>query len=107
LYPTSMLGLQSLKDVDFGRVQARVYNDWCSAHLAEGDGRLFGAGALPPMHEADDVRAVADEIYHVAELPGMVSVFMRPNPAVDRRPEATALQRKTAIWTRKPGSKPD
>jgi uncharacterized protein len=86
LYPTSMLGLQSLRDVDFGRVQAHVYNEWCSAHLSAGQGRLFGAGALPPMHEPEDVPAVADEIYHVADLPGMVSVFMRPNPAVDWRP---------------------
>ncbi|HLY84070.1 MAG TPA: amidohydrolase family protein [Acidimicrobiales bacterium] len=85
LYPTFMLGLQSVKDVDFGRAQARAYNDWCSAHLAEGQGRLFGAGALPPMHEASDVDAVAEELYRVAGLPGMVSVFMRPNPAVDWR----------------------
>ena len=85
LYPTSMLGLQSLLDVDFGRVQARVYNEWCSAHLSDGHGRLFAAGALPPMHEPDDVQAVADEIRHVATLPGMVSVFMRPNPAVEWR----------------------
>jgi predicted TIM-barrel fold metal-dependent hydrolase len=85
LYPTFMLGLQSLKDVDFGRVQARAYNDWCSSHLPAGNGRLFGAGALPPMHEAEDVQAVADEIRYVANLPGMVSVFMRPNPAVDWR----------------------
>ncbi len=85
LYPTSMLGLQSLRDVDFGRVQARVYNEWCSAHLSDGQGRLYAAGALPPMHEPDDVEAVADEIRHVATLPGMVSVFMRPNPAVEWR----------------------
>jgi predicted TIM-barrel fold metal-dependent hydrolase len=85
LYPTSMLGLQSKKDVKFGQVQARAYNDWCAHHLEAGGGRLFGAGALPPMHEADDVAGVVDEIHHVAELPGMVSVFMRPNPAVDWR----------------------
>jgi uncharacterized protein len=85
LYPTSMLGLQSLRDVEFGRVQARVYNQWCSAHLSDGKGRLFGAGALPPMHDPDDVQSVAEEIYYVANLPGMVSVFMRPNPAVDWR----------------------
>ncbi|MFI5053361.1 MAG: amidohydrolase family protein [Acidimicrobiia bacterium] len=85
LYPTFMLGLQSLHDVEFGRVQARVYNEWCAAHVQQGMGRLFGAGALPPMHEPDDVQAVADEIRFVAEQPGMVSVFMRPNPAVEWR----------------------
>ena len=64
--------------------QARAYNDWCSDHTQEGEGRLFGAGALPPMHDARDMsRVVADEIRDVAELPGMVSVFMRPNPAVE------------------------
>jgi predicted TIM-barrel fold metal-dependent hydrolase len=67
-------------------VQAFAYNEWCSAHLAEGEGRLFGAGALPPMHGPEDVQAVADEIRHVAGLPGMVSVFLRPNPAVEWRP---------------------
>ncbi len=86
LYPTFMLGLQSLTDVEFGQVQAFAYNEWCSAHLAEGQGRLFGAGALPPMHGPEDVQAVADEIRHVAGLPGMVSVFLRPNPAVEWRP---------------------
>jgi uncharacterized protein len=85
LYPTTMLGLQSMKDVEFGRIQARVYNDWCAEHLKEGRGRLYGAGALPPMHDRDDVQSVVDEIHHVAELPGMVSVFMRPNPAIEWR----------------------
>ena len=85
LYPTTMLGLQSMTDVEFGRVQARVYNDWCAAHLEEGEGRLYGAGALPPIHHPDDVQGVVDEIQHVAELPGMVSVFMRPNPAIEWR----------------------
>jgi predicted TIM-barrel fold metal-dependent hydrolase len=85
LYPTMMLGLQSMHDVEFGRIQARAYNDWCAAHLEDGDGRLYGAGALPPMHEADDVDGVVDEIGHVADLAGMVSVFMRPNPAIEWR----------------------
>jgi uncharacterized protein len=86
LYPTNMLGLQSLHDVDFGRAQARAYNDWCTDHVQDGEGRLFGAGALPPMHSPDDVQGVADEIRRVATLTGMVSVFMRPNPAIDWRP---------------------
>jgi uncharacterized protein len=86
LYPTMLLGLQSELDVDFAEAQARAYNDWCSDHVQEGDGRLFGAGALPPIHHADDVARLAAEIRRVATLPGMVSVFMRPNPAVDWRP---------------------
>jgi predicted TIM-barrel fold metal-dependent hydrolase len=86
LYPTMLLGLQSMRDIDFAEAQARAYNDWCSDHTQEGEGRLFGAGAVPPMHEPDDVARVAAEIRRVAELPGMVSVFMRPNPAVDWRP---------------------
>jgi predicted TIM-barrel fold metal-dependent hydrolase len=86
LYPTMLLGLQSETDIDFAEVQARAYNDWCSDHVQEGEGRLFGAGAVPPMHRPDDVARVANEIRRVAELPGMVSVFMRPNPAVEWRP---------------------
>jgi uncharacterized protein len=86
LYPTMLLGLQSIRDVDFAEAQARAYNDWCSDHTRDGEGRLFGAGAVPPMHEPDDVARVAAEIRRVAELPGMVSVFMRPNPSVQWRP---------------------
>ena len=65
-----MLGLQSMTDVAFGQVQARAYNDWCAEHLKGGEGRLFGAGALPPVHHPDDVPGVVDEIHHVAELDG-------------------------------------
>jgi predicted TIM-barrel fold metal-dependent hydrolase len=86
LYPTRMLGLQGVRDVEFGQAQARAYNDWCSDHLRGGAGRLFGSGALPPMHRPQDVEGVAAEIYRVAGLPGMVSVFMRPNPAIEWRP---------------------
>jgi len=83
LYPTSLLGLQSNPDVRFGLAQAQAYNNWCSDHVQQGDGRLFGAGALPPMHHPEDVEVVAKELLRVAGLPGMVSVFMRPNPAVE------------------------
>jgi len=86
LYPTMLLGLQSELDVDFAEAQARAYNDWCADHAADGEGRLFGAGAVPPMHQPDDVQRVANEIRRVAGLKGMVSVLMRPNPAVDWRP---------------------
>ncbi|MGE0880523.1 MAG: amidohydrolase family protein [Acidimicrobiia bacterium] len=86
LYPTAMLGLQSVTDVDFGLAQAQAYNNWVVDHIKEGGGRLFAAGALPPMHDESDAKIVADEIRRCATLPGMVSVFMRPNPAIDWRP---------------------
>ena len=72
--------------MDFAEAQAQAYNNWCSDHVQEGEGRLFHAGAVPPMHQAEDVARVAAEIRRVATLPGMVSIFMRPNPAVDWRP---------------------
>ncbi len=86
LYPTAMLGLQAVADEDFARVQCRAYNDWASDHTQEGEGRLFAAGAVPPMNDADGVDAVAAEIRRVASKPGIVSVFLRPNPSVDWRP---------------------
>ena len=87
LYPTMLLGLQSDRDVDFAEAQARAYNDWCSDHAPGGRGPAVRRG-----RGAADARtrrrrsAVAAEIRRVAELPGMVSVFMRPNPAIDWRP---------------------
>jgi predicted TIM-barrel fold metal-dependent hydrolase len=86
LYPTMLLGLQSEMDIGFAGAQAKAYNDWCTDHVSEGEGRLIGAGAVPPMHHPDDVMGVANEIRRVADLDGMVSVFMRPNPAVEWRP---------------------
>ncbi|MBM3672302.1 MAG: amidohydrolase [Actinobacteria bacterium] len=86
LYPTMLLGIQAQPDEEFAAVQCRAYNDWASDHTLEGEGRLFAAGAIPPMNDAEGVERVAAEIRRVAELPGMVSVFVRPNPAVDWRP---------------------
>jgi predicted TIM-barrel fold metal-dependent hydrolase len=96
LYPTMLLALPSELDVEFAEVQARAYNDWCSDHVQEGEGRLFGAGALPPLHQPEDVARVATEIRRVATLGGMVSVFMRPNPAIDWRPFNDAVY--DPIW---------
>ncbi len=59
LYPTMLLGLQGNPDREFAEVQCRAYNDWASDHTQEGEGRLFGAGAVPPMPDADGVAAVA------------------------------------------------
>jgi predicted TIM-barrel fold metal-dependent hydrolase len=86
LYPTLLLGIQAHHDVEFAQVQCRAYNDWASDHTQEGEGRLFAAGAVPPMFDADGVAGVAAEIRRVAERPGMVAMFLRPNPSVDWRP---------------------
>jgi predicted TIM-barrel fold metal-dependent hydrolase len=83
LYPTMLLGLQSITDVPFTQAQANAYNRWASDHTQEGEGRLFAAGAVPAMHHPEDVAGVADAITHAGDLPGMVSVFMRPNPTVE------------------------
>jgi len=86
LYPTLLLNLQAETDVPFALAQARAYNDWCCDHLKKGKGRLFGAGALPPIHAREHIRDLVDEIYRVAKMPGMVAVFMRPNPSIEWRP---------------------
>jgi predicted TIM-barrel fold metal-dependent hydrolase len=86
LYPTLMLGIQAHPDRDFAAVQCQAYNDWASDHTQEGEGRLFAAAAVPPMPDAEGVESVAREIRRSAGLPGIVSVFLRPNPSVDWRP---------------------
>ena len=86
LYPTFMLGLQSKTDVaNSVGCKRGPTTTGAPTHLKTGQGRLFGAGALPPMHHEDDVEGWYRRFDHVAELPGMVSVFMRPNPAVEWR----------------------
>ena len=79
LYPTFLLGIQSHRDVDFATAQCRAYNDWVSDHVSDGDGRLFAAAVLPQQ----DLDRAAAEIRRAAELPGVVAVFIRPNPTAD------------------------
>ncbi len=92
LYPTFLLGIQSYPDVDFAIAQCQAYNNWLSQHVSEGEGRLFGVGVLPQQ----DISATAREIYRVAELPGMVGVFVRPNPSEDWKPFNNAVY--DPIW---------
>jgi predicted TIM-barrel fold metal-dependent hydrolase len=79
LYPTMLLGIQSNPDVEFADVQCRAYNDWLAAHVADGEGRLFGAAALPQQ----DIERAAAELRRTAKLPGIVAAFIRPNPTAD------------------------
>jgi predicted TIM-barrel fold metal-dependent hydrolase len=82
LYPTILLGIQSHRDVEFADVQCRTYNDWLSDHVGQGDGRLFGVAVLPQQ----DIGLTAAEIRRVAKKPGIVGVFIRPNPTEDWKP---------------------
>ncbi len=82
LYPTLLLGIQSLADVDFATVQCRVYNDWLSDHVGEGEGRLFGVAVVPQQ----DIECAAREIERVSRLPGIVGVMLRPNPTLGWKP---------------------
>lgn len=78
LYPTMLLTFQHLRTIEFADMQCRAYNDWLSDLCAKGRGRLHGVAILPHL---DPVRAAA-EIRRVAELPHIVGVQVRPNPAM-------------------------
>jgi predicted TIM-barrel fold metal-dependent hydrolase len=79
LYPTLMLYIASIADLDFAEVMARAYNDWLSDHTTESGGRLYGAAAVPQQ----DPERAAREIRRAATLPGIKAVYVRPNPTAD------------------------
>jgi predicted TIM-barrel fold metal-dependent hydrolase len=79
LYPTMLLTFQHLRTLPFAEMQCRAYNDWLSDLCADGEGRLHGVAILPHL---DPERAAA-EIRRVADLPHIVGVQVRPNPAMD------------------------
>ncbi|MCE2389930.1 MAG: amidohydrolase family protein [Proteobacteria bacterium] len=82
LYPTGLLAIYNVEDLDFAKVMCRVYNDWLSDHCAQGDGRLYGAAVIPQQ----DIEAAAAEVRRVAKLPHIVAAFLRPNPTADWKP---------------------
>jgi predicted TIM-barrel fold metal-dependent hydrolase len=82
LYPTMLLGIAGLRDVDFATAQCQAYNDWLSDHTTHGDGRLFGVAIVPQQ----DLERATAEIRRVAGKPGIVGVMLRPNPTVDWKP---------------------
>jgi predicted TIM-barrel fold metal-dependent hydrolase len=82
LYPTFLLGVQGLADVDLAEAQCQAYNNWLSDHVAETPGRLWGAAVVPQQ----DLERAAREIRRAAELPGIRAAFIRPNPTADWKP---------------------
>jgi len=93
LYPTLLLGIQSHPDAQFAAVMCRAYNDWLSDHVRGSGGRLFGVAVLPQQ----DIALAAAEIRRVATLPGIVGVFLRPNPTAQWRPFFDAVY--DPLWT--------
>ncbi|WCO65905.1 amidohydrolase family protein [Iamia majanohamensis] len=79
LYPTMLLTFQHLRSLEFAEVQCRAYNDWLSDVCAKGRGRLHGVAILPHL----DPERAAREVRRVADLPHIVGVQVRPNPAMD------------------------
>ena len=81
LYPTFLLGIQSHPDVEFAAVQCAAYNNWLSDHVADSNSRLYGVAVVPQQ----DIERCAQEIRRVGSLPGIVGVFIRPNPSHEWR----------------------
>jgi uncharacterized protein len=79
LYPTNLLGIAGVEDVDFAVAQCRAYNDWLSDFCATSPNRLFGIAIIPQQ----DPDAAAAEIKRAADKPGLVGTFIRPNPVVE------------------------
>lgn len=81
LYPTNLLGIAGVRDVDFAIAQCRAYNDWLSDFCATAPDRLFGVAIIPQQ----DPEAAAAELRRAARKPGLVGTFIRPNPVVEWR----------------------
>jgi len=80
LYPTLLLGLASVPDVELATAMARGYNEWILEFCRTEPTRLFAVAAVPQQDLAACVREI-----HWAKEQGFVGVFLRPNPSVDGR----------------------
>jgi len=80
LYPTLLLGLPGLADVEFAEAQANAYNEWLAEFCRYAPKRLFAVAVVPSQ---DTERAVRT-IRRAKDL-GHVGVFLRPNPAIGGR----------------------
>lgn len=79
LYPTMLLGVAGMHDLDLAVAQCRAYNDWLSDFCSAAPDRLFGIAIIPQQ----DVDAAAAEIRRASQLPNLVGTFIRPNPVID------------------------
>jgi uncharacterized protein len=81
LYPTTLLGIAGVKDLDVAVAQCRAYNDWLADFCSHAPNRLFGIAIIPQQ----DVDAAAAEIRRASKVPNLVGTFIRPNPVVEWR----------------------
>jgi uncharacterized protein len=81
LYPTNLLGVAGMKDIDVAVAQCRAYNDWLSDYCSYAPDRLFGIALIPQQ----DVEAAAAEIARASKKPNLVGTFIRPNPIIEWR----------------------
>ncbi|HEX6311040.1 MAG TPA: amidohydrolase family protein [Acidimicrobiia bacterium] len=79
LYPTMLLGVAGMQDLDLAVAQCRAYNDWLSDFCSAAPDRLFGIAIIPQQ----DVDAAAAELRRAAEKPNLVGTFIRPNPVIE------------------------
>jgi uncharacterized protein len=79
LYPTMLLGVAGMQDLDLAVAQCRAYNDWLSDFCSAAPDRLFGIAIIPQQ----DVDAAAAEIRRASQRPNLVGTFIRPNPVID------------------------
>jgi predicted TIM-barrel fold metal-dependent hydrolase len=79
LYPTMLLGVAGMHDLDLAVAQCRAYNDWLSDFCSAATDRLFGIAIIPQQ----DVDAAAAEIRRASQLPNLMGTFIRPNPVID------------------------
>jgi predicted TIM-barrel fold metal-dependent hydrolase len=82
LYPTSLLGIAAIRDVEFASAQCQAYNDWLSDHVTGAPGKLFGVAIVPQQ----SIEHTVAEIRRVADKPGIVGIMLRPNPTEDWKP---------------------
>jgi predicted TIM-barrel fold metal-dependent hydrolase len=80
LYPTILLGLASVPDLELATVMARGYNEWILEFCKAEPRRLFAVAAVPQQ----DLATCVKEIYRARDQ-GFVGVFLRPNPSIEGR----------------------
>ena len=78
LFPAGGCSTLGLSDMEPALATAisRAYNDWLADFCAAGEGRMFGAGMVPPH----DIEGAIGEARRAVNELGFKTVFVRPQP---------------------------